>query len=369
MTKTVKRKQKTNGTGESVQSDEEESSDAGSTNEEQQQTSQKQTDTKPVGVDIGTENLIVSKHDSSDSTQISRQRNAFIEVDNDEFTRKMMQQQQVSYVESNGKLYILGDSAFDLSRIFSKNPRRPIDRGVLAPEESDAIPVIKMMLKRLAGESQDQEGKAVYSVPADPIDADFDVQFHRAIFQEMLSKLGYESDHINEGHAVALSELEDEDFTGIAVSFGAGMTNCCIAYESIPALTFSTSRGGRWIDERASKVSGEVQSRVTAMKENGVDVMNPDGRVEKAISIYYRELLNWTLQHMAKELEEQSGFPEFSHPVTLVAAGGTAAADGFADLFQEVYEDVGFPIDIANFRVADKPLNSVSKGCLVSAQL
>ena len=47
---------------------------------------------------------------------------------------------------------------------------------------------------------------------------------------------------------VALAELADDGFTGIGVSCGGGMFNVCVAYKTIPAITFSVARGGDWID-------------------------------------------------------------------------------------------------------------------------
>ncbi len=331
-----------------------------------QQTTARQTVDHPVGIDIGTENLIVAREQEG-GVRIGSQRNAFIEVPNDDFTRNMISQRKISHAEQDGKLYILGNAAFELSQIFNRDPQRPMDRGVLSPEETDAIPIISMVLEKMIGRS-DNNDTAVYSIPADPIDTDFDAKFHEGIFDEILSDLGYESRSIYEGHSVALTELKDSDFTGVACSFGAGMTNTCISYQSIPAVVMSTSRGGRWIDSKASQVSGRTQSRVTAIKERGMDVMNPQDRVQKAISIYYRELLTWTLENMARKFKEENDVPSFTNPVPLVAAGGTSKIEGFEPLLKEVFMDVGFPLEISDIRVANEPLNSVSRGCLVSAQ-
>ncbi len=351
------------------ENDEADEDDSNSESETSQTSSTATQTSGHVGIDIGTENLVVASQEEDGSIGIGHQRNAFIEVPGgDEFTRKMINNRGLSHAERDGNLYVLGDEAFELARILNKDPQRPMDRGVLSPDETDAIPIISMFLEELVGKAKGNS-KAVFSIPADPIDTDFDAAFHESIFNEMLGDLGYETSSIYEGHAAVLAELEDNNFTGIAASFGAGMTNCCIAFESIPAVVLATSRGGRWIDERASKVAGVKQSKVTGTKEDGVNLLDPDGRIEKAISIYYRELLTWTLENIAKKFKESQDVPEFTDPVPLVATGGTASAEGFADLFLDVYEEIGFPIEIRDFRVAEDPLNSVCKGALVHAQL
>ncbi|MFW3147052.1 MAG: DUF362 domain-containing protein, partial [Thermoplasmatota archaeon] len=48
---------------------------------------------------------------------------------------------------------------------------------------------------------------------------------------------------------VVFSELEDENFTGLGISAGGGMCNVCLAYLSIPLVTFSITKGGDYLDD------------------------------------------------------------------------------------------------------------------------
>ncbi len=334
---------------------------------EEEETNKKET-ARSVGIDIGTENLVVASHGEDGGVEITNQRNAFIEVPSDDYTLEMIRKRNISHASKDDNFYIIGNDAFELAQIFDRNPQRPMQQGVLSPDETDAIPILSMFLEKLVGEP-DENSKAVFSIPADPIDTDFDAKFHESIFIEILDDIGFESSSLYEGHAAVLSELGDENFTGVAASFGAGMTNCCIAYESIPAIVLSTSRGGRWIDRRAAKVSGVNQSRVTAIKEGGMNLMEPEGRVEKAIAIYYEELLNWTVRNIAKQFKQADDVPEFKDPISFVATGGTVKVKGFAAKFMQAVEDIGFPIKIDDYRVAENPLTSVCRGCLVSVEI
>jgi len=94
------------------------------------------------------------------------------------------------------------------------------------------------------------------SVPAESVDASNNIIYHKGLFEGMLRAIGFEPKSLNEGHAVTFAELAEEDFTGIGISCGGGMFNVCVAYKSVPALTFATSRGGDWIDNNVAHAIG-----------------------------------------------------------------------------------------------------------------
>jgi hypothetical protein len=166
---------------------------------------------------------------------------------------------------------------------------------------------------------------------------------------------------------VTFAELAADDFTGIGISFGGGMVNCCVAYKTIPALTFSIARGGDWIDQNVANVLGLPTSKATYLKESGIDLQSPEGREQEAIAIYYRNLISYTLNNIKTRFQQGRDMPTFNDPVEICCAGGTTMIQGFIEIFREEFSKLKFPIPIKNIRRADEPLNSVCKGCLVAA--
>ena len=77
-----------------------------------------------------------------------------------------------------------------------------------------------------------------------------------------VKKLGYKPKPLYEGLAVIFSELADENFTGIGISFGAGMVNICLACMSVPVFSFSVTKAGDWIDQQVAKALAETASRI-----------------------------------------------------------------------------------------------------------
>src|SRR5437660_557377 len=67
---------------------------------------------------------------------------------------------------------------------------------------------------------------------------------------------------INEGLALVFAELGAQNYTGIGVSFGAGMVNLCYAVTTIPVFKMSLVNAGDWIDENAARSCGETPTYI-----------------------------------------------------------------------------------------------------------
>ena len=77
-----------------------------------------------------------------------------------------------------------------------------------------------------------------FSVPADPIDVQRDTVYHEGVFNRILTQLGYDAIAGNEAQAIVFSECVKEDFTGIGISFGSGMTNVSLVLKAMPCIEF-----------------------------------------------------------------------------------------------------------------------------------
>ena len=85
-----------------------------------------------------------------------------------------------------------------------------------------------------------------------------DVIYHQGVFERIISECGFEPIASNEAMAVIFAETAKENFSGIGISFGSGMTNVALAVNSIEGLSFSVARGGDWIDKGASSSIGST---------------------------------------------------------------------------------------------------------------
>jgi hypothetical protein len=321
------------------------------------------------GLDVGTVNLVAAEQNEKGDVVLRLKRNAFIDVPIDAYTKNMLTRLNVPYVVQGKKMYVLGDHAFELANVLNRNTRRPMKDGLISPKETDALPVMKLLIGSILGEPRVPNEICYYSIPGDPIDSDLSVVYHKDLFDAVCRSLGYKPHHIIEGHAVVFAELAEEDFTGIGISCGGGMFNCCVSYKSMPALFFSTARGGDWIDNNVSNVLGIKPAKAAMLKEKGVDLMKPKTREEDAIAIYYRNLVNYTLNNIKERFLAAENMPSFPEPITIVFSGGTSMAGNFIELVRAVYKEMEFPIPVKEIRMAKDPLNATARGALTAALL
>ncbi len=321
------------------------------------------------GLDIGTANIAAAVQTEDGGVSVTVERNAFLDIKADVYSKNMLTKLKVPYVVHNGKMIVLGQSAFELANIFSRETRRPMSDGLISPSDVDALPMIKLIIEKVLGEPAQSGENCYFSVPAESIDADNNVIYHQGLFEGLLKKMGYNAKAINEAHALVFAELAEQDFTGIGLSFGGGMVNACVCYKTIPALSFSVARGGDWIDKNVAQVLGIKASKATHLKESGIDIRNPKNREEEAIAIYYRNLIHYLMENLSLRFQSGQDMPTFPEPVDIVCSGGTSLVGGFIEVFRDEFSKLDFPIPIKNIFRAEEALNSVAKGCLVAAAI
>jgi hypothetical protein len=318
------------------------------------------------GLDVGTA-FIYAAEKFGDEIMFRIERDAFFEVPASDHIREIFEREGVSYIRNGERFYIIGNGALRFANLFRRSVRRPLERGIISPKEKDALPVIELLVRNAIGSHRHVGETVCYSVPAQPIDADFDVLYHQNIIGRFLSSLQYTPKPINEGLAVIFSELAEKDFTGLALSFGGGMVNVCLANLSIPVVTFSIARGGDWIDKYVAQAVDEPVSAVTSWKESYLDLnkTNNLSRIEQALSIYYDIFLDYVVGHLRTELERAA--VRLEKPLPVVIAGGTAKPNGFLKRFKEALQRFQLPIALGEVYLASQPLRSVTKGALIAA--
>lgn len=330
-----------------------------------------------VGLDIGTSFLVAGRFGNDGKVRFKTFRDCFLELEpktpiNKKFIQKGLDDRKAPYVEKDGKFFVLGEEAFLMANERHINTRRPMHRGVLSPKEKEAMPILREIIKRLVGEPKAENERLVFSVPGKPIDAEFDQLFHQDVLRSFIKSLGYDAQPMNEAEALAYSELLEEGLTGIAISCGAGMMNVAVLSSGDPVVTFSTSKSGDWVDSQAAIATNMTNSIVQQEKESPeLDLMNPDpnNQVHQAISIYYGNLIVYTLEQIAYDLSRSPSLPKFKDPVPLVVAGGTSLPKGFVQKFEQALGAVNMPIAVREVRQAADPLHAVSNGLTLAASM
>ena len=334
---------------------------------------------RAIGVDIGT-GFISCAEKEADNIKFRKIRDAFfklnpskfLEGSANQFGESMLKNAGAHYVKVDGVLYVLGDDAFKFANLFHQECLRPMAKGVLNPKQPVSNLMVGELVKAIAGKPVADTDTLYYCVRAEPIDADFDVEYHKQILGGVFDDLGYQNVNVmTEGLAVVYSELADTQYSGIGMSFGAGMCNIVYSFMGIPVFSFSLSRGGDWIDGHAAQHTDETHNVVTAVKEKAdFSLYESTNGIQRAISIYYESLLSYVVEQF-KELYERTSkrdLPNVTEEMPIVVAGGTSLVVGFVERLRELIAD-DFPVPISEIKHAEQPLFAVSNGLYQAAKL
>jgi len=330
-----------------------------------------------AGLDVGTSFIVLSKNESTGIVYKDFRDAFYIIKPTTPVATKMIEKGlsgKVFIKDVDGSFILLGKDAIEKAIERNDTAKRPMHKGVVSAKEKDAKRVLAFILKEVVGTASEPNEKLVFCVPAQPVDQDdedFDVGYHEDVVKTILAECGYNARSINEAEALCYAELEHDEYTGIGISCGAGMTNVCVMLNGEPTVVFSTTKSGDWVDRMSAVATGEPDSVVQAEKEaGGFKIGEPnDNPILGAVSAYYERLIDYTTKQLASALTGHKLLPKFKNPLTIVVAGGTSQAEGYIEKFTERLQANNFPLPIKEVKHANDPLHAVSKGCLIASEI
>jgi hypothetical protein len=329
-----------------------------------------------IGFDCGTYNLVCCRRDTDGKIVYKKEVNAFIEIplEND-FVFKMMKNAGVPLVErKEAKVaYALGEASVNMAYAMGIDLKRPMEQGCLNPRERQAQQILSIMIHSLLDEVSPGE-TLYYSSPANAVNQETDAEYHSKVLEAMFKGFASAKGNtvkafpVNEGLALVYAELQDKNFTGMGVSFGAGMVNICFSMFGNPIFKFSLVNSGDWIDKMAAKATGETAAFINKEKTK-IDFSKDTGSmVERAIKMQYEIMLQKTVMGIKQGLEQTSSKFRSDTPIDIVVAGGTSLPPGFTELFANTLQKAALPLKIGSIIRPTLPLYSVARGCLVAAE-
>lgn len=327
-----------------------------------------------VGVDVGTNMLVSGVLDKDGNPVYKMERDTFYRIVpksdvNRQSIKKSLEKRGSNFIEEGTDFIVVGEDSLNIAMERNDVALRPMARGVISPKEKASLPMLKILLSSLIGKGSGEE-PLFYSVPAKPVDGEFDIVYHSEILNMFFKEEGYIPQPLNEAFAVGLSELIEDGLSGICLSFGAGMTNIAVLHQGDPLVEFSVTRSGDYIDTSVGTALDMSPSLIQLEKEAGVDLNNPKDKIGEAISVYYSSVINYVLSYISYELKKRSkDLPIFRDPVPIAVSGGLAMAEGFTKMLESRLNNVELPMGISEVRRVASPMTCVSAGCLMAAQL
>jgi len=335
------------------------------------------------GCDVGTMFFQVSENREDSSINITSIRNAFVELPASEDVEQVLSTNEWQWIKDGKHYYVIGEDSLRVANMFPNKVdlRRPMQDGVLNKQEDKKMLVMAEIIKSALGEAPDNKSIVCTCVSSPPVDGSVDSTFHRSRLLGMFERLGWQTKIIEEGHAVVLSErpviIEKDEvgedvevpYSGIGVSWGAGRTNCVMAYKGLQVLGMSVATGGDWVDQRVSDATGQPIGQVTRQKERDLDFdhLNEDDDVIFALGAYYGEMIKFVFENFAKQFAKVKS--QFEYPLDVIVAGGTSMPKGFCNKVKEVISVLDLPFEIKDVKHSSDPRNSVVKGLLTQAMI
>lgn len=327
------------------------------------------------GLDVGTNMLVCGSMDEKGVPSFKMERDSFYRIVpkstvNSRAIKTSLESRGSNFIVDGDDYIVCGEDALNIAMERNSVALRPMMKGVISPKEKGNLPMIKLLMQNLVGKGSGND-RLVYSVPARPVDGDFDVVYHTEILTMFFESLGYKPTPINEAYAIALSEMIEFNLTGISLSAGAGMVNVSVVHQGDVCIEFSTTKSGDYIDMSVGHALDVSPSLVQLEKEAGTDLYDNSGnKIIEAVAMYYKAVLRYTCQQISYELKRRKkDLPLFRDPVPFVVSGGLSLAKGFTKMFESCLNEVDMPMKISEIRRAESPMTCVANGALLAAQL
>jgi hypothetical protein len=332
-----------------------------------------------LGVDPGTMFFQVAEKNNNGEIDIKSMRNSFVELQNYESQdiEEILKQNKWQYVTDGNRYFVIGEDSLKVSLIFPDvELRRPMKDGVLNKGEDKKMLVMAEITESLTGEKPTDETSLVcFCTSGESIDTQVNDEFHRSRLRGMFERLGWKTKRIPEGLAVVLSERpvmigkdgENVPYTGIGISFGSGKVNITLAYKGLPIISLSSTRSGDYIDRMVEQNTDLSLAQITYVKETKLDFsqMDYDDDIIFCLDVFYTNVIEYSFKNFAKKFKEVKS--DFSGPIPVVIAGGTAMPPGFRDKVESVVRKLDLNFEIGDISISKDPCNSVVKGLLTQA--
>jgi hypothetical protein len=321
---------------------------------------------KVIGLDIGTSRIVTARQ-AGEEYQFRAQLNAFVDLPFSKLTESVLMKGQIPFAVNGSEITVFGNESARFAESLGVEMRRPMTRGILNPAEPESLAQMRRIITAILGDEPGENSKVCFSVPAPPIGGEENATYHEASIRQILGELGYQAQSINEGLAVIYGELEHSNYTGVGVSCGGGLCNVALAYMSVPVLSFSTLKGGDFIDSSAASVTGELANRIRIAKETSFHFNGHYAdKVKQVLSVYYDELIQSVVNGLKEAFQGSRNLPRIARPIPLVLGGGSSLPAGFRERFSKVLQDASIPVTFSEVRLAADPLTSTAKGALVA---
>src|SRR5271157_888962 len=152
---------------------------------------------QPLGLDVGTSRIVVARIGDK-KPDCESQLNAFLTLPYSKLAESLLQRENVFHEVHGAEIVVAGNDAQKFAEVFHAETRRPMQRGVLNPQEPHGLTVVRRIITKLLGKATTKDSQVYFSVPAAVDGQEGGLAYHEASIGQILASLGYEPSPIEE---------------------------------------------------------------------------------------------------------------------------------------------------------------------------
>ena len=100
------------------------------------------TNASAIGLDVGTSRIVTAQR-LDKTTQYQTQLNAFVTLPFSKLTQGVLKKERIPHLVQDSEITVYGDESERFANLFHKETRRPMLRGVLNPEETNSLKLVR----------------------------------------------------------------------------------------------------------------------------------------------------------------------------------------------------------------------------------
>src|SRR5271154_3775071 len=98
-----------------------------------------------LGLDVGTSRIVAAQRQDKD-IQFGTQLNAFVTIPFSKLTQGVLKKERIPHVVQDAEIMVYGDESERFANLFHKETRRPMLRGILNPDESGSLTLVRQIV-------------------------------------------------------------------------------------------------------------------------------------------------------------------------------------------------------------------------------
>ena len=295
--------------------------------------------------------------------------------------RSLLERAQLSFSTCDDGILLLGNEAYDSSRLFQAACHRLLPFGQLPDNDPLARQLLASLISGILPPADLSGEICCTTVPGGADTGSGTGRANADFLQQVIHLRGYEPKIIPAAHALIYAQLVRSSFTGIGLVFGASGCEAMLAHCGVPVCHARIDRGGHWLDV---KLAGACERVV--YNDLGDEVLDLDSVERRRESIrtpltlsgqtfeqtcgrLLRQLIDALLRRFSSELNRSPRAAELPQPLPIVCSQGLSSVPGFEVLLNESLSERPLPVATELPQLVEDSDYTIARGLLIAAEL